>query len=128
MQTSLDFIWVQFYNNPPCQLSSGQSFLESLAAWSSDLSADGSAFIDIGNGVTSPRLYIGAPSFPGAGSGYVDVGQFQSVLESVSGQFDDLGGVMFWDGAFGEESASTDGTHGGPTSVTFMEIVKGVLG
>jgi len=81
--------------------------------------------VNIGNGVTAPRLFIGAPSFPGAGSGYANASEFQSVLESVSGSnFANFGGVMFWDGAFGEESAATDGSS---TNETFMKIVKEVL-
>lgn len=114
---------MQFYNNPQCNLDSGQSFFASLGAWSSDLSANTNGFIDVGNGVTSPRLYIGAPSFAGAGSGYVDALGFQNVLESVNGAFLNFGGVMFWDGAYGEESAGTDGA-----SETFMQVVKDVLG
>lgn len=125
MQTTLDFIWVQFYNNPVCNLNLGQSFLTSLGSWSSDLSANDTGFVNIGNGVTAPRLFIGAPSFSSAGSGYANASEFQNMLESVSeASFSNFGGVMFWDGAFGEESAATDGSS---TNETFMQIVKEVL-
>lgn len=123
MQTSLDFVWVQFYNNPPCNLASGTSFLDSLSAWSSELAANTASFVNTGNGVSSPRLYVGAPAWPGAGSGYVDADEFRSLLQSVKGAHANFGGVMFWDGAFGEESAGTDGS-----SETFMQFVKDVLG
>ncbi|KIW19305.1 hypothetical protein PV08_03599 [Exophiala spinifera] len=33
----VDFFNVQFYNNPSCQLGSGQGFLDSLTSWSSSL-------------------------------------------------------------------------------------------
>jgi chitinase len=123
MQTSLDFVWVQFYNNPSCNLASGASFLSSLAAWSGDLAADTADFINTGNGVSSPRLYMGVPAWPGAGSGYVDANGLRSLLHSVHGAHANFGGVMFWDGAFGEESAGSDGS-----SETLMQIVKDVLG
>jgi chitinase len=123
MQTSLDFVWVQFYNNPSCNLASGTSFLNSLAAWSGDLAADTADFINTGNGVSSPRLYMGVPAWPGAGSGYVDANGLRSLLQSVHGAHANFGGVMFWDGAFGEESAGSDGS-----SETLMQVVKDVLG
>ena len=123
MQTSLDFVWVQFYNNPPCNLASGDSFLDSLSAWSSDLAANPASFVNTGNAVSSPRLYVGVPAWPGAGSGYVDADGFLSLLQSVNGAHPNFGGVMFWDGAFGEESAGTD-----ESSETLMEIGKDILG
>jgi chitinase len=123
MQTSLDFVWVQFYNNPSCNLASGTSFLNSLAAWSGDLAADTADFINTGNGVSSPRLYMGVPAWPGAGSRYVDANGLRGLLQSVNGAHANFGGVMFWDGAFGEESAESDGS-----SETLMQVVKDVLG
>lgn len=123
MQTTLDFVWVQFYNNPSCNLASGTPFLDSLSAWSSDLAANATNFVNTGNGVSSPRLYMGAPAWPGAGSGYVNANTFQSLLQSVDGAHANFGGVMFWDGAFGEESAETDGSN-----ETFMQVVKDTLG
>ena len=123
MQTSLDFVWVQFYNNPSCNLASGAPFLDSLSAWSEDLAASAAGFVNTGNGVSSPRLYMGVPAWPGAGSGYVDADGLQSLLQSVNGAHANFGGVMFWDGAFGEESAGTD-----RSSKTLMQIVNDVLG
>src|SRR5271163_3750428 len=59
LQTQTDFVFVQFYNNPSCDLDTGAAFLASLAAWSGDL--DGvlqmdvgvsvGGFQDVGNGV-----------------------------------------------------------------------------
>jgi hypothetical protein len=63
------------------------------------------------------------PAWPGAGSGYVDANAFRSLLQSVNGAHANFGGVMFWDGAFGEEIAGADGS-----SETFMRVVKDVLG
>jgi chitinase len=35
----LDYVWVQFFNNPSCNINAGSGFLASLQAWSSDLAA-----------------------------------------------------------------------------------------
>jgi len=84
---SMDFVFVQFYNNGDCNV--GQSgFVDSFKAWSSDLSAKGSG----------PKLYIGAPGCSAcAGSGYVDPTTMTSVVASVK-DVSNLGGVMLWDG------------------------------
>lgn len=82
LQTGVDFIFVQFYNNPVCNLNS-PNFLASLQSWSNDLSANGRPLIDTGNGVRSPRVYIGAPSFPAGGSGWVGGELFTTLLTSV---------------------------------------------
>lgn len=134
MRTSLDFIFVQFYNNPSCNLNS-PGFLASLQAWSDDLTAtnlsssSGPGFLDIGNGVTSPRLYVGAPAFPAAGSGWVGGQEFSGLMEEVrEAGLDNLGGVMFWDGAYGVLSAREDGVYGRTGwGRSYMELVKDVL-
>ena len=123
MQTVADFIWVQFYNNPQCDLSSS-GFLESLAYWSESLTDGAGSFQNIGNGVTAPTLYIGAPAFPGAGSGFVGDGeQLRSILESVKDLgLPNLGGAMWWDGALEVQSAQYDANN-----ETFAQIVKDIL-
>ena len=90
MQSSMDFIFVQFYNNGDCNV--GQpGFLDSFKAWSSDLSATGKG----------PKLFIGAPGCPAcAGSGYEAPGAMESVIQSAkSAGVANFGGVMLWDGA-----------------------------
>lgn len=139
MQTQIDFVWPQFYNNPSCNLDS-DGFIPSLQGWASDLLGNQQSsfggiptggFVDIGNGVTSPRLLIGAPAFANAGSGFVEGVQFEELVAQVKGtnlggpfnESSPLGGFMFWDGAYGEESANVDGV-----GVSYMQIVKDVLG
>ena len=82
----IDFIFVQFYNNPSCNVGSS-GFIDSLKAWSSDL----------GSG---PRLFVGAPGCSEcAGSGYQDAQAMASILGSVkSAGISNLGGVSLWDG------------------------------
>ncbi|KAK4691427.1 hypothetical protein P7C71_g5573, partial [Lecanoromycetidae sp. Uapishka_2] len=85
---SMDFVFVQFYNNGDCNVGAS-GFVDSFKAWSSDLSAKG----------TGPKLYIGAPgceTCAGAGS-YVDPTTISSVISSVK-DVSNLGGVMLWDG------------------------------
>ena len=139
MQTQIDFVWPQFYNNPSCNLNS-DGFISSLQGWASDLMGNQQSsfggistggFVDIGNGVTSPRLLIGAPAFANAGSGFVEGVQFEELLAQVKGtnlggRFNEtspLGGFMFWDGAYGEESPNAD-----DVGASYMQIVKDVLG
>ena len=110
MQT-MDFIFVQFYNNGDCNI--GQpGFDASFKAWSADLSANGKG----------PRLFIGAPGCSScAGSGYVEPGQVQSVLEGAIGAgVGNLGGVMLWDGP--EAMVNTVG------GTDYLTTVKEALG
>ncbi len=62
-----DFVFVQFYNNPSCNIDSA-GFDASLAAWSVDLAATGRP---------RPKLFIGAPSFREGGTGYLPPGSLQ---------------------------------------------------
>ncbi|KAF7512573.1 hypothetical protein GJ744_000834 [Endocarpon pusillum] len=134
MRTAIDFIFVQFYNNPSCNLNS-PGFLATLQAWSDDLCATNlsssysSGFIDVGNGVTSPRIYVGAPAFPAAGSGWVGGQQFSELMEGVKEVgLGNLGGVMFWDGAYGVLSARDDGVYGrSGVGESYMGLVKDAL-
>jgi chitinase len=80
LQTHIDFVWPQFYNNPACDLNSN-GFIPSLQAWASDLEGAQQSdfggfsmggFVDIGNGVSSPRVFVGSLTFSNAGSGFVE--------------------------------------------------------
>jgi chitinase len=86
-----DFVFVQFYNNPSCELSSA-GFADSFAAWSDDLYA--------ANNQT--KLYIGVGASEAAGSGYVDgAGLGHQVSLARQLYTSNLGGVMLWDGVEG---------------------------
>ncbi|KAI4727356.1 glycoside hydrolase [Aureobasidium sp. EXF-10728] len=86
-----DFIFVQFYNNPSCDLSS-DGFAAAFSGWSDELYA--------ANNET--KLFIGAGAFGGAGSGYVE-GAALGHQVSLARQLytSNLGGVMLWDGVEG---------------------------
>lgn len=80
----MDYVWVQFYNNPPCMLGSA-GFAASFKAWSQDLG--------------STKLFIGAPSSSdSAGSGFLDSAALAATIKSVK-SVPNFGGVMLWDAA-----------------------------
>lgn len=88
---AMDFVFVQFYNNAMANCNIGQpGFMESLKAWSSDLSAKGAG----------PKLYVGAPGCPKcAGTGYLDPASMASAVADVKNAgIPNFGGVMLWDG------------------------------
>lgn len=80
-----DYVWVQFFNNPPCQYSTGQvtSFEDAWARWTS--------------GINAANIFLGLPAAPdAAGSGFVPAGDLISkVLPLVKGS-EKYGGVMLW--------------------------------
>ncbi|KAL6124110.1 hypothetical protein ACLB2K_076625 [Fragaria x ananassa] len=79
-----DYIWVQFYNNPPCQYSADLSDLESAwKQWVSDIPAT--------------KIFLGLPAAPdAAGSGFIPVNDLTSqVLPAIKGS-SKYGGVMLW--------------------------------
>lgn len=122
LQSSLDFIFVQFYNNPSCNINAGQGFLGSVSAWSSDISSGGGSFDNIGNGVTSPRLFIGAPAWSGASAGaYTSAADLAPILADVRALgLDNLGGGMLWNGEYGEENVDSNGN-------SFVSVFKADL-
>ncbi|KAM3333916.1 hypothetical protein ACQJBY_028778 [Aegilops geniculata] len=77
-----DFVWVQFYNNPECQISAGHgAFLAAWKRWES---------LPIG------KLFLGLPaSKDAAGTGFVPAGKLKSVLPLIKGT-PKYGGVMLW--------------------------------
>ncbi|CAN4111515.1 unnamed protein product [Withania somnifera] len=80
-----DYVWVQFYNNPPCQYSSSDiSNLEAAwEQWTSDIPAT--------------KIFLGLPASPAAaGSGFIPADDLTSqVLPSIK-KSSKYGGVMLW--------------------------------
>jgi chitinase len=92
-----DFVWVQFYNNDPCQIGSA-GFSASVEQWSSFLSQSTMA--------VQPRLYVGVPAYSLAGpAAYAAIGNAEGMVSVASSvvQLDlsNLGGIMLWDGPEG---------------------------
>ena len=68
-------------------MDAGQGFTNSFEAWSSNLSSvdnSSTGFVQIANDVSSLRMFIGAPAFAAAGSGYVE--QIASALLRLRGK------------------------------------------
>jgi chitinase len=80
-----DHVWVQFYNNHPCQYSSGNvdGFKSSWKKWTTSIRAQ--------------MVFLGLPAAPeAAGSGYVSRRELiSSVLPIVKGS-SKYGGIMLW--------------------------------
>ncbi|KAL0339016.1 UNVERIFIED_CONTAM: Acidic endochitinase [Sesamum angustifolium] len=92
LQTGLfDYVWVQFYNNPPCQYSSGMTDLEQAwKQWGS---------------IKATEIFLGLPAAPAAaGSGFIPADVLTSkVLPAIKGS-NKYGGVMLWDKYYDDRS------------------------
>ncbi|KAK8650569.1 hypothetical protein V6N13_140201 [Hibiscus sabdariffa] len=80
-----DYVWVQFYNNPPCQYTSGSigNLEDAWKQWTTDIPA--------------AKIFLGLPAAPtAAGSGFIPVADLTSeVLPAIKGSAK-YGGVMLW--------------------------------
>ncbi|KAI0715835.1 glycoside hydrolase superfamily [Cerioporus squamosus] len=102
-----DAIFVQFYNNPDCELKSdadlGGFNFEAWVEW-----ARGSINKDV-------KVYIGAPgSSSAAGTGYVDSATLAKYIDAIhkNATAPSFGGVMLWDaGSVAKNTADPDFLH-----------------
>ncbi|XP_057495724.1 acidic endochitinase-like [Actinidia eriantha] len=80
-----DYVWVQFYNNPPCQYTSGD-VVNLEDAWKQWTTA-----------IPATKFLLGLPAAPdAAGSGFIPVSDLTSqVLPAIKGSAK-YGGVMLW--------------------------------
>ncbi|KAI0500612.1 hypothetical protein KFK09_018826 [Dendrobium nobile] len=88
-----DYVWVQFYNNPPCQYSGGKpTKLED--AWNQWT-----------DGIKATEFFLGLPAAPDAsGSGFISTGDLTSVvLPAIKGS-SKYGGVMLWSRYYDNET------------------------
>lgn len=79
-----DYVWVQFYNNPPCQYSGDiNNLVNAWKQWTSDIPAN--------------QIFLGLPAAPAAaGSGFIPVNDLISkVLPSIKVS-QKYAGVMLW--------------------------------
>jgi len=80
-----DFVWVQFYNNPPCQYANGNinKLVSSWKRWTSTVPAG--------------KIFLGLPAArAAAGSGFVPAEVLTSRILPVIKQSPKYGGVMLW--------------------------------
>ncbi|CAL0328579.1 unnamed protein product [Lupinus luteus] len=88
-----DFIWVQFYNNPPCQYNYGSTdkLIRSWKMWSASIPEE--------------KIYLGLPAAKGAaGSGYVPPNVLVSQILQKIKMSPKYGGVMLWSRYFDKRS------------------------
>ncbi|CAN6477947.1 unnamed protein product [Victoria cruziana] len=91
-----DFVWVQFYNNPPCQYSSGDvtNLANAWKQWTSSIQTTG--------------MFLGLPAAPAAaGSGFISTNELISTVLPVVKDAPDYGGIMLWS-KFYDDSYSAD--------------------
>lgn len=91
LQTGLfDYVWIQFYNNPPC----ATNLVEYWTKWTTSVST-----------VQTRGFYLGLPAAPGAaGSGYIEP---QTLISDVLPQIqisEKYGGVMLWSKYWDEQT------------------------
>ncbi|XP_041005802.1 acidic endochitinase-like [Juglans microcarpa x Juglans regia] len=88
-----DYVWVQFYNNPPCQYTPGSiNDLESAwAQWTSDIPAT--------------KIFLGLPAAPAAaGSGFIPATDLTSQVLPAIKDSHKYGGVMLWSKYYDDQS------------------------
>ncbi|XP_042477170.1 hevamine-A-like [Macadamia integrifolia] len=86
LNTSLfDYVWVQFYNNNPCEYTSGNvtNLLNSWNTWATVVPAG--------------KIFLGLPaSSDAAGSGFIPADVLTSQVLPVTKTYSKYGGVMLW--------------------------------
>eukprot|EP01018_Ginkgo_biloba_P039489 Gb_38192 [translate_table: standard] len=88
-----DYVWVQFYNNPPCQYASGDSS-NLLASWNQWTSS-----------IPATQIFMGLPaSTEAAGSGFIAADALTSQVLPQIKQSSKYGGVMLWSKFYDEKT------------------------
>ncbi|KAK8654529.1 hypothetical protein V6N13_128492 [Hibiscus sabdariffa] len=88
-----DYVWVQFYNNPPCQYSTADiaNLEDAWKQWTSDIPAT--------------KIFLGLPASPdAAGSGFIPVNDLTSKVLPAIKNSSKYGGVMLWSKYYDDQS------------------------
>ncbi|XP_059667162.1 acidic endochitinase-like [Cornus florida] len=88
-----DYVWVQFYNNPPCQYTSGNTdnLKNSWTRWTTSINAG--------------KIFLGLPaSTQAAGSGFIPANVLTSQILPVIKGSPKYGGVMLWSKYWDDQS------------------------
>ncbi|XP_054788129.1 hevamine-A-like [Prosopis cineraria] len=95
-----DYIWVQFYNNPPCEYTDDgdtQKLINSWDQWTTDF--------------TATKFYVGLPASPaanGSAGGYVPIDVLNNEILPVAETNPKFGGVMLWSRYYDYQSGYSD--------------------
>ena len=87
-----DYVWVQFYNNPPCQYVPGNTsnLLNSWKQWPSSINS---------------KIFLGLPAASAAaGSGFVPASVLTSQILPMIKRSPKYGGVMLWSKYYDDQS------------------------
>ncbi|KAF9622890.1 hypothetical protein IFM89_035123 [Coptis chinensis] len=80
-----DYVWVQFFNNPPCQYAPG-SITNLEDAWKQWTTS-----------IPNSQIFLGLPAAPqAAGSGFIPVNDLTSQVLPAIKVSTEYGGVMLW--------------------------------
>ncbi|CAL4974643.1 unnamed protein product [Urochloa decumbens] len=91
-----DLVWVQFYNNPPCQYAPGGGDAGALLR---------SAWRQWAEGMPSATVFLGLPASPdAAGSGFVDAETLASEVLPAVEDAPNYGGIMLWSRSYDKDS------------------------
>lgn len=98
LQTGLfDNVWVQFYNNPPCQYTKAGGVGNLARAWEKWAA------------IPARQVFLGLPAAPdAAGSGFVEAGDLVSQVLPVVKKSKKYGGIMLWSRFYDEQTGFSD--------------------
>ncbi|XBI30331.1 hypothetical protein VPH35_054101 [Triticum aestivum] len=81
----LDYVWVQFYNNPPCQYTTDGGVRNLARTW------------EQWTAIPARQVFLGLPAAPeAAGSGFVEATDLVSKVLPVVKKSKKFGGIMLW--------------------------------
>ncbi|CAN4085813.1 unnamed protein product [Withania somnifera] len=92
-----DNVWIQFYNNPPCQFTTNntENLESSWTRWTTSVNAG--------------RIFLGLPAAPeAAGSGFIPAEVLTGEILPVIKKSTKYGGVMLWSKFWDEQSGYSD--------------------
>ncbi|KAI4964139.1 hypothetical protein ZWY2020_006995 [Hordeum vulgare] len=92
-----DYVWVQFYNNPPCQYTKAGGAGNLASAWQKWAS------------IPARQVFLGLPAAPAAaGSGFVEPSDLLSEVLPVVQKSPKYGGIMLWSRFFDGQTGFSD--------------------
>ncbi|CAN4087652.1 unnamed protein product [Withania somnifera] len=92
-----DNVWIQFYNNPPCQFTTNntENLKSSWTRWTTSVNAR--------------RIFLGLPAAPqAAGSGFIPAEVLTGEILPLIKKSRKYGGVMLWSKFWDEQSGYSD--------------------
>ncbi|KAK1230753.1 Chitinase 2 [Marasmius sp. AFHP31] len=95
---SFDAVYVQFYNNRQCEVSSDGINFDEWDQWAKTVSPN-----------KNVRVFLGAPASPDAAvEGYVDANTLGKLANRIKDQYSSFGGVMLWDASQADANGRYD--------------------